>query len=102
MVIREGRYGKFLGCSNFPACKNIQPLKEEVKTAGICPICHKPTVIRKSKKGKVYYSCTGYPDCNFMSWDEPIGEKCPQCKDGYLIKKKNQIRCNACEYKKES
>lgn len=102
MVIREGRYGKFLGCSNFPACKNIQPLKEEVKTVGICPICHKPTVIRKSKKGKVYYSCTGYPDCNFMSWDEPIGEKCPQCKDGYLIKKKNQIRCNACEYKKES
>ena len=102
MVIREGKYGKFLGCSNFPACKNIQPLKEEVKTAGICPMCHKTTNIRKSKKGKVYYSCTGYPACNFMSWDEPTGEKCPQCKDGYLIKKKNQIRCNICEYKKES
>lgn len=101
MLIRDGKYGKFLGCSNFPKCRNIKSLVvEEKKNAGICPICHKPTTIRKSKKGKPYYACTGYPDCNFMSWDEPTGEKCPNCENGYLVKKKNEIRCNSCEFKK--
>ena len=99
MVIREGKYGKFLGCSDFPNCRNIQNIKEEVVQEGKCPECGKITQIRKSKKGKAYYACTGYPDCNFMSWDKPTGDKCPNC-DGYLIEKKKQIRCNKCEYKK--
>ena len=99
MVIREGKYGKFLGCSNFPSCRNIQQIKEEVVQEGICPECGKPTIIRKSKKGKAYYACTGYPDCNFMSWDKPTGEKCHVC-DGFLVEKKKEVRCNKCEYKK--
>ena len=99
MLIREGRFGKFLGCSNFPKCRNIKSLQQP-QEKGICPICKKPTTLRKSKKGKEYYACSGYPDCNFMSWDEPTGEKCPNCQDGYLVLKKGETKCNACEFKK--
>ena len=98
MVIREGKFGQFLGCSNFPACRNIQSLQKD-EEQGICPECGKPTKLRKSKKGKSYFACTGYPDCNFMSWDKTTGEKCPQCNN-YLIEKRNQIRCSSCEFKK--
>lgn len=107
MVIRDGKYGKFLGCSNYPNCKNIQQLPEnQPKESGICPICKKPTMMRKSKHGKIFYSCSGYPDCNFMSWDEPTGEYCPKCKE-YLVKKqyknKSIIKCsnNKCDYSHE-
>ena len=101
MLIRDGKYGKFLGCSNFPKCRNIKSITTEEKKAGICPNCHKPMVIRKSKKGKIYYSCSAYPECTFMSWDEPTGEKCSNCEKGYLVKKKNEVRCNTCEFKKQ-
>lgn len=103
MVIREGRYGKFLGCSNFPNCKNIKNLTEnkEIKGVGICPECSKPIVARKSKTGKIFYSCSGYPDCKFMSWDIPTVEKCPECNH-YLYKKPKQdtvfYKCSNCKY----
>ena len=99
MVIREGRYGEFLGCSNFPACKNIMSIPKEEKMEGTCPECGKPTTLRKSKRGKEYYSCSGYPDCKFMSWDKPTGQKCQACHEGYLIEKKNEIRCSHCDFK---
>lgn len=87
MVIREGKYGKFLGCSNFPACKNIQPLNP-VQTVykGTCPKCGKRMTERKSKAGKIYYSCEDFENCKFMSWDEPTGKLCPKCGEHLIVK----------------
>lgn len=76
MVIREGRYGKFLACPNYPNCKNIKSMAEEVAT---CPHCGKAVTKRKSKAGKTFYGCSGYPTCNFMSWDLPAPKLCPKC-----------------------
>lgn len=102
MVIREGKYGKFLGCSNFPTCKNIMPYNEPNTPKGICPECGKEVLQKHSKKGKIFYSCSGYPECKFMSWDIPTGEKCPNCGN-YLVKKGKKIICsnNSCKYVKE-
>ena len=102
MVIREGKYGKFMGCSNYPNCKNIMPLNQENKQIGKCPECGKDMVERKSKKGKTFYACTGYPECNFMSWDVPTGERCPECNSPLIYKGKN-IKCSSadCKYVKE-
>ncbi|MBO5309921.1 MAG: type I DNA topoisomerase [Clostridia bacterium] len=88
MVIREGRYGKFLGCANYPNCKNIKSLNKQpdAKPVGVCPDCGKPVVARKSKRGKIFYSCSGYPDCKFMSWDIPTADKCANC-GGVIYKK---------------
>lgn len=101
MVIREGKYGKFLGCSNFPKCKNVKSLEPEPKPVGVCPECGKPVVARKSKRGKIFYSCTGYPDCKFMSWDIPTEEKCPKCNH-FLYKKGENYKCSnpECDYKR--
>ena len=83
MVIRTGKYGEFLACSNYPKCKNIQTMTKEV---GKCPKCGKPVIERKSKKGKVFYGCSGYPDCDFTSWEIPTEFKCKKCGE-YLTKK---------------
>lgn len=77
MVIRDSRYGKFLACPNFPKCRNTKPLDAPV---GKCPKCGKDVLKRMSKKGKVFYGCTGYPDCDFISWDIPAPYFCPDCK----------------------
>lgn len=98
MLIREGRYGKFLGCSNFPKCRNIKPLQsEEKKPVGICPQCKKNVFAVRSKKGKTFYACEDRANCNFMSWDIPTGDLCPDCGK-YLIKKGKRIKCSACNY----
>ena len=100
MLIRSGKYGEFLACSNFPKCKNTKPIENPKKIIGKCPECGADMVERKSKKGKIYYSCTRYPDCKFMSWDITTGEKCPKCKSP-LIKKGKIVKCsnNTCDYK---
>lgn len=102
LVIREGKYGKFLGCSNFPTCKHIQPFEDEKTPTGICPDCGKVVKQRKSKKGKIFYACSGYPECSFMSWDIPTGEKCPECNSP-LVQKGKKILCSSsdCKYVKE-
>ena len=78
MVIKYGRYGKFLACPGFPECQNAKPYFEE---AGVnCPECGGKVLIKKTKKGRVYYGCEHNPDeCSFMSWNKPTGEKCPNC-----------------------
>ena len=81
------------------------PMPEEdnkKKAAGICPECGKEVFARKSKTGKLFYSCSGYPDCKFMSWYPPTGEKCPKC-NGYLVVRSKKIVCseNGCDYVKE-
>ena len=100
MLLREGRFGKFLGCSNFPKCKNIMPYKteEEKKPVSKCPMCGKNVYALKTKRGKTFYACEDRNGCNFMSWDIPTGEMCPKCGK-YLIKKGKIIKCSSCDYK---
>ena len=90
MVIKSGRYGKFVACSGFPECRNAHPLVKD--TGVICPECGGHMLVRKSAKGRIYYGCSNYPKCNFMTWDEPVPEKCPQCGQT-LFKKKGQLYC---------
>ena len=90
MVIKSGRYGKFVACSGFPECRNAHPIVKD--TGGLCPLCGGHMLLRKSAKGRVYYGCSNYPKCNYMTWDEPVPEKCPQC-GSTLFKKKGQLYC---------
>ena len=90
MVIKSGRYGKFVACSGFPECRNAHPLVKD--TGGLCPLDGGHMLVRKSGKGRVYYGCSNYPKCNYMTWDEPVPEKCPQC-GSTLFKKKGQLYC---------
>ncbi len=84
MVVKYGRYGKFLACPGYPECKNTKAILDEI---GIdCPLCGGNIVRRRSKKGRTFYGCSNFPDCNFVSWDEPVAEKCPECQ-GPMVKK---------------
>ena len=86
MVIKLGRYGKFYACSNFPDCWNTKAIVKEIGVT--CPVCHEGQVIeRKSKKNRIFYGCSRYPECDFTSWDKPIGRPCPKCGQ-YLVEKK--------------
>lgn len=103
LVIKIGRYGKFLACPGFPDCRFTKPLLEP--TGVECPMCSGDIVLRRSKKGRKFYGCSTYPDCDFVVWDQPTNEKCPECK-GILVQKtaRNKepyLKCaNAqCEYK---
>lgn len=80
LVYKRGRYGKFIGCANYPKCKYIEPLEKPKDTGIECPKCHKGSLIeRKSRYGKLFYSCNTYPDCDYAVWNPPIKEHCPQC-----------------------
>ena len=98
MVEREGKYGKFLACGNWPQCKNTVSLTENV---GVCPTCGKPTKRMISKTGKVFYGCSAFPECKFMSWDMPTGEKCPECGK-FLVEIEGKIKCSdkKCKFEK--
>ncbi len=90
MVIKYGPHGKFLACPGFPECKNTKPYLE--KTGIPCPKCGKEVIIRKTKKGRKFYGCEGNPDCDFMSWQKPSKEKCPEC-GSYMVEKGNKLVC---------
>ena len=77
MVIREGRFGKFLACPNFPKCRNTKPILHPIGVK--CPKCGADILERKSKTGKVFYGCEKYPECDYTTWDKPLNEKCPDC-----------------------
>ncbi len=80
LIIRSGRYGKFIGCSAYPACKHMEPLEKPKDTNVVCPECKKGSILeRKSRKGKIFYSCSNYPKCKYALWNEPINEPCPNC-----------------------
>lgn len=137
MIIKTGKFGKFLACPNYPKCSNIKPIDEEqsdikcencnslmtikkgkygkylycnecktsksiVEKAGVCPDCGQPTQKMTSKNGKLFYGCSNYPECRFMSWDMPTGQKCPQC-ESFLVSSKDgkTIKCSNkdCDYK---
>ncbi len=80
LVIKKGRYGKFIGCSSYPKCKFIEPLEKPEDTGVECPECKKQNILkRKSRNGKIFFSCQGYPDCKYAIWNEPLKEPCPEC-----------------------
>lgn len=102
MVIKVGRFGKFLACPNYPKCKNTKPFV--VNTDGVCPKCGGQVIRKKSKRGYKFFGCSNYPECNFMTWDEPTKEVCPQC-GGTLFKQKGGVLAclkEDCGYTKKS
>lgn len=102
MVIKRGRYGKFIGCTGYPECKNIKKIIEEIGVQ--CPKCGGKIIKRRSKRDKVFYGCGNFPNCKFISWDEPLNEKCPKCSSILFKKigKKSKIYCKneECKYEK--
>ena len=90
MVVKYGPHGKFLACPGFPDCRNTKPYLEKIGVA--CPKCGKDIVVRKTKKGRRFYGCEDYPDCDFMSWPRPVADKCPKC-GGYMVQKGNRVVC---------
>jgi DNA topoisomerase-1 len=106
--IKTGRYGKFIGCSNYPNCKHMEPLERPSDTGIMCAECHEGRILRrKSRKGKIFYSCAHYPKCEYALWNEPIDKQCPQCAWPHLTiketKKSRQIICphQGCGYSEQ-
>jgi DNA topoisomerase-1 len=102
-VYKMGRFGKFLACSGFPDCRNTKPI---VKDIGIvCSKCHTGQIIeRRSKKGRIFYGCNTYPECDFVSWDKPSIKPCPICASLMIEKKSRnggELRCTQCDHKEE-
>lgn len=103
MVVKFSKYGKFLACPGFPECRNTKKIITE--SDGNCPICGKKMLLKKSKKGRSFYGCEGYPDCSFMTWNVPTAENCPQCGSSLFMKggKSGRLICEKpdCGYERE-
>lgn len=100
LVIRKGKYGSFVACSNFPECKYIKTEPKTVVEVINCPNCDGKIVEKKTKKGKLFYGCNNYPKCKTAYWDKPIGKECPECKS-MLVEKNKKIKCSSCDYVEE-
>ncbi len=95
LVVRWGRYGKFISCSNFPKCRYTEPWLE--KTGAKCPKCGGDLVVRRTRRGRTFYGCANYPECDFTTWKRPLPTPCPHC-GGLLVQAgKNRAQCLACE-----
>ncbi len=97
LVIKTGRYGKFLACPGFPKCSNAKPLLED--SGEKCPTCESRVLIKKTKKGRKYFGCENNPECEFMSWYKPVDKKCPKC-DAYMVEKGTKDKKLACTNEK--
>ena len=97
LVIRKGRYGEFVACSNYPTCKYIKKEKQEEVVVMDCPLCDGKVIEKKTRKGKVFYGCNHYPKCKFASWDKPVAGSCPEC-GSYLVEKNGKVKCSSCSY----
>ena len=95
LVIRWGRYGKFISCSNFPECRYTEPLLKKIGVK--CPKDGGDIVIRKTRRGRIFYGCENYPKCDFTSWKKPIRNKCPDCGGMLVVKNKNEAQCLTCK-----
>ncbi len=102
MVVKTGRFGKFLACPGYPECKNTKPLVVETKAT--CPKCGGKVIQKKSKRGYTFFGCGNYPDCNFMTWDKPTDEICPQCGKSLFKRKGGVLVClnEACDFEKKA
>lgn len=102
MVIKRGRFGKFLACSRFPECRNTRNLSasgDSANTGVTCPQCKQGTIVEKrSRKGRLFYSCNRYPECDFALWDKPVPTPCPRCGSLMTLKGKNGVKCTQCDY----
>ncbi|MDP9355179.1 MAG: type I DNA topoisomerase [Chloroflexota bacterium] len=97
MVIKLGKFGKFLACSGFPECRNSKPLLQRIGVT--CPTCKEGEIVeRRSKKGRAFFGCERYPACDFVAWNKPVNEPCPRCGSPYMVEagRKGQIRCPVC------
>jgi len=102
MVIKLGRFGKFMACSGFPECRNAKPLLEKIGMS--CPTCSIGELVeRRSKKGRTFFGCSRYPDCDFSSWNKPVNVNCPRCGH-YLVEanRKGQVKCPNCHYEAQT
>ncbi len=107
--IKAGRYGRFIGCSNYPQCKHMEPLVKPADTGVRCPKCNDNNILqRKSRRGKIFYSCAGYPKCDYALWNEPVDKPCPKCAWPILTMKETkrsgkQLICphDGCDYKED-
>lgn len=100
LVVRRGKYGEFVACSNYPTCKYVKKdVKQSVEIMP-CPKCDGMIVEKKTKRGKVFYGCDHYPKCDFATWDKPVSEKCPKC-GGVMVEKKDKFVCMSCNYEQE-
>lgn len=97
MIIKMGKFGKFLACSGYPDCKNTKPLEGDLNVK--CPTCGGNVVQRRSKRGKIFYGCSNYPKCNFVLWSKPDGKKCPKCKSLMVAGPKDKAVCSNKECK---
>ena len=99
LVFKLGKFGKFIACSNFPDCRYTNTIQKKVGV--VCPKCKKHEILeKKSKKGKLFYGCEGFPECDFVSWDKPINRSCPKCEN-ILYEGKKGVHCAHCDYKEE-
>jgi len=99
LVFKLGKFGKFIACSNFPDCRYTNTIQKKVGVK--CPKCKKHDILeKKSKKGKLFYGCEGFPTCDFVSWDKPINRNCPKC-DNILFEGKKGVHCDHCDYNEE-
>ncbi|MFP4641534.1 MAG: type I DNA topoisomerase [Chloroflexota bacterium] len=94
MVIKHGRFGRFLSCSNYPQCKNAKPIQKEIDVN--CPKCGAKLVERRTRKGKIFYGCSNYPNCDFAVWEKPLPTPCPKCGGLLVPKGKDMARCTGC------
>ncbi len=100
LVVRNGKFGEFIACSNYPTCKYIKKEVKEIPKIAVCPKCNHDIIARKTKKGKVFYGCSNFPKCTYATWYEPTGENCPNCHN-LLVKKEKNIVCEECGFTKE-
>ena len=95
LVVRWGRYGKFISCSNFPECRFTEPYLEKIGVD--CPKDGGDIILRKTRKGRIFYGCANYPECEFTSWKRPISTPCPNCSGLLVAQNKNHAQCLDCE-----
>jgi DNA topoisomerase-1 len=99
MIIKRGRFGKFLACPGYPECKNTKPLLTKINVP--CPQCGGAIVQRRSKRGRPFYGCENYPRCKFVSWKRPVKDTCPRCHSLLVVEKKDILACSNpdCDYR---
>ena len=99
LVIRKGKFGEFVACSNYPECKYIKKEEKKIVEVMDCPDCDGKIIERTTKRGKIFYGCNNFPKCKFASWDKPLPENCPECGK-YLVEKNGKVKCSSCDYEK--
>ena len=100
MLIRSGRFGKFLACSRYPECKGRKPIAN--KTGVLCPRDGGDMLERRSKRGRTFYGCSNYPKCDFTTWTKPLAQPCPNCGGLITAERDGKAKCTVCEWKGEA